>query len=146
MCIDKGIKIVDIPDFVYELSKNPIPFSSKALTTGKDVKSVMALGKDFHYEQEVKYNKVSFDKDLPQQIRDNLYEFQKKGIEFGVSRFGRVLLGDEMGVGKTIQALSIAYIYKKDWPLLIVAPSSLRYTWKDEIIKWIPTLKGDKDI
>ena len=51
-----------------------------------------------------------------------------------------------MGIGKTIQALSIAYIYKKDWPLLIVAPSSLRYTWKDEITKWIPTLNGEKDI
>ena len=27
-----------------------------------------------------------------------------------------------------------------------MAPSSLRYTWKDEIMKWIPTLSGDKDI
>lgn len=102
MCIDKGVKVVDIPDFVYELSKNPIPFTCKAKTTGKDVKSVMGIGKEFNYEQEVKYNKVQFEKDLPQQIRENLYEFQKKGIEFGVSRFGRVLLGDEMGVGKTI--------------------------------------------
>jgi SNF2 family DNA or RNA helicase len=51
-----------------------------------------------------------------------------------------------MGVGKTIQALSIAYIYKNDWPLLIIAPSSLRYTWKEEIKKWIPTINADKDI
>jgi SWI/SNF-related matrix-associated actin-dependent regulator of chromatin subfamily A-like protein 1 len=51
-----------------------------------------------------------------------------------------------MGVGKTIQALSIAYIYKSDWPLLIIAPSSLRHTWKDEITKWIPTLDSSKDI
>jgi SNF2 family DNA or RNA helicase len=51
-----------------------------------------------------------------------------------------------MGVGKTIQALSIAYIYKNDWPLLIVAPSSIRYTWKDEIVKWMPNINGDKDI
>ncbi len=51
-----------------------------------------------------------------------------------------------MGVGKTIQALSIAYIYKTDWPLLIITPSSLRYTWKDEIAKWITTLNPEKDI
>jgi SWI/SNF-related matrix-associated actin-dependent regulator 1 of chromatin subfamily A len=51
-----------------------------------------------------------------------------------------------MGVGKTIQALSIAYIYKNDWPLLIIAPSSLRYTWKEEIKKWIPTINAEKDI
>lgn len=79
-------------------------------------------------------------------MKENLYEFQKKGVEFGLSRFGRVLLGDEMGVGKTIQALAICYIYKQDWPLLIIAPSSLRYTWKDEITKWIPSLNSKKDI
>jgi len=37
-------------------------------------------------------------------------------------------------------------MYKGDWPLLIIAPSSLRYTWKDEISKWIPTLNPEKDI
>ena len=26
-CIENGIKIVEIPDFVYELSKNTVPFS-----------------------------------------------------------------------------------------------------------------------
>jgi len=30
-----------------------------------------------------------------------------------------------MGVGKTIEALGIAYIYKDDWPLLIICPASL---------------------
>jgi SWI/SNF-related matrix-associated actin-dependent regulator 1 of chromatin subfamily A len=29
---------------------------------------------------------------------------------------------------------------------LIVAPSSIRYTWKDEIAKWIPTINSEKDI
>lgn len=94
---------------------------------------VSGVGKDFNYEKEIKYQKLSIEKDLPDKIKESLYDFQKKGIEFGISRFGRVLIGDEMGVGKTIQALSIAYLYKKDWPLLILAPSSLRYTWKDEI-------------
>ena len=106
----------------------------------------MAYGKEFNYEKEQKYQKYSLDEHLPAKMKENLYVFQKKGVEFGLSRFGRVLLGDEMGVGKTIQALAISYIYKQDWPLLIIAPSSLRYTWKDEITKWIPTLSGTKDI
>ena len=146
ICIDRGIKVVDIPDFVYELAKNTIPFAGKPLTSAKDIKAIVTLGKDFHYEQEKKSANFSVEKDLPEKIKNSIYEFQKKGIEFGISRFGRVLLGDEMGVGKTIQALAIAYVYKNDWPLLIVAPSSLRYTWKDEIAKWIPTLNPDKDI
>ena len=40
--------------------------------------------------------------DLPEEFSKNLYEFQKEGIAFGLSRFGRMMLGDEMGVGKTI--------------------------------------------
>ena len=46
-----------------------------------------------------------------------------------------------MGVGKTIQAIGIAYLYKMDWPLLIVTPSSLKFTWRDELLKWLPTLR-----
>ena len=45
-----------------------------------------------------------------------------------------------MGVGKTIQALGVMSLYKEDWPLLIICPSSLRYTWRDEINKWVGKL------
>jgi len=56
----------------------------------------------------------------------SLFQFQKEGICFGVSREGRVLIADDMGLGKTIQALGIAHYYRNDWPLLIVAPSSMK--------------------
>lgn len=80
---------------------------------------------------------------LPEKMQKDLYEFQKKGILYGVERFGRLLLGDEMGVGKTIQAIGIMYIFKMDWPLMIFCPSSLKYTWRDEFLQWIPTIKKD---
>jgi hypothetical protein len=41
MCIDKGIKIADIPEFVYDLSKNSIPFSAKSKYNNKDIKAVV---------------------------------------------------------------------------------------------------------
>ena len=47
----------------------------------------------------------------------------------------------QMGLGKTIQAISIAKIYEHEWPLLIITPSSLRLVWRDELIKWLPDLK-----
>lgn len=53
------------------------------------------------------------------------------------------MLGDEMGVGKTIQAISIAYLFKRDWPVLIITPSSLKYSWRDEIMTWIDTIKPE---
>lgn len=51
------------------------------------------------------------------------------------------MLGDEMGVGKTIQAIGIMHLYKIDWPLLIICPSSLKYSWRDEILKWAPSIQ-----
>jgi SWI/SNF-related matrix-associated actin-dependent regulator of chromatin subfamily A-like protein 1 len=46
-------------------------------------------------------------------------------------------LGDEMGVGKTVQAISVAYLYRKDWPVLVIVPSSLKHVWKEEILRWL---------
>jgi SWI/SNF-related matrix-associated actin-dependent regulator 1 of chromatin subfamily A len=42
-----------------------------------------------------------------------------------------------MGVGKTIQAISLAYIYRDSWPVLIVCPGSMKYLWKGEIRTWL---------
>jgi SWI/SNF-related matrix-associated actin-dependent regulator 1 of chromatin subfamily A len=80
---------------------------------------------------------------LPDKMKKSLYQFQKEGVFFGARNFGRILLGDEMGVGKTIQAIAIMYLFKAEWPLLILCPSSLKYTWRDELMNWLPTLKSD---
>lgn len=74
---------------------------------------------------------------LPEFLNKTLMPFQRIGIEFALSRRGRVLIGDEMGLGKTVQALAVAHVYKADWPLLIVCPSSLRINWREELVKWL---------
>jgi hypothetical protein len=38
---------------------------------------------------------------LPKIMLEKMYLFQIQGIEFGLQKYGRFLLGDEMGVGKT---------------------------------------------
>ncbi|XP_041056971.1 DNA annealing helicase and endonuclease ZRANB3 isoform X1 [Carcharodon carcharias] len=74
---------------------------------------------------------------LPEKLNQRLLPFQKEGIKFAIERNGRCMIADEMGLGKTIQAIAVAYFYKKEWPLLIVVPSSLKYPWIEEIEKWI---------
>lgn len=56
---------------------------------------------------------------------------------FAVSKQGRLLLADDMGLGKTVQAICIAAYYRNEWPLLVVAPSSVRFTWAE-----VKTLRG----
>ncbi|NXJ15347.1 ZRAB3 endonuclease, partial [Odontophorus gujanensis] len=80
---------------------------------------------------------------LPERLRKKLLPFQEEGIVFALQRSGRCMIADEMGLGKTIQAIAISYYYRKEWPLLIVVPSSLRYPWVDEMEKWIPELSPD---
>ncbi|XP_025420462.1 SWI/SNF-related matrix-associated actin-dependent regulator of chromatin subfamily A-like protein 1 isoform X1 [Sipha flava] len=69
-----------------------------------------------------------------------LFPFQKIGIQFGVSKKGRCIIADDMGLGKTIQAIGIVKYYLNDFPLLIVCPSSMRYTWEEEIRLKMPNI------
>lgn len=55
----------------------------------------------------------------------------------------RVLIWSvQMGLGKTVQAIAVAYAYRQEWPLLVMVPSSLKYTWIEELEKWIPELQA----
>ena len=90
----------------------------------------------FRYERD--YEMGLTPKDIPETLRTHLFPFQHAGVAFGIKRFGRFLLGDEMGVGKTIQALAVASVYIQDWPMLIICPKSLKLTWRDEIRRWLP--------
>ncbi|CAB1346838.1 unnamed protein product [Coregonus sp. 'balchen'] len=56
---------------------------------------------------------------------------------------GRLLLADDMGLGKTVQAICIAAYYRKEWPLLVVAPSSVRFTWAEAFRRWLPSVQPD---
>ena len=61
---------------------------------------------DEDFNKSINYPKNDTQKDikeiLPKMFWEKLYEFQKEGISFAIKQHGRVLIGDEMGVGKTI--------------------------------------------
>ncbi|XP_017390434.1 SWI/SNF-related matrix-associated actin-dependent regulator of chromatin subfamily A-like protein 1 [Cebus imitator] len=73
----------------------------------------------------------------------NLMPFQRAGVNFAIAKGGRLLLADDMGLGKTIQAICIAAFYRKEWPLLVVVPSSVRFTWEQAFLRWLPSLSPD---
>ncbi|XP_035487028.2 DNA annealing helicase and endonuclease ZRANB3 isoform X2 [Scophthalmus maximus] len=81
---------------------------------------------------------------LPPKLLQRLMPFQREGVEFALSRDGRCMIADEMGLGKTVQAIAVACAFRREWPLLVVVPSSLKYPWIEELERWIPELQpGD---
>ena len=59
-------------------------------------------------------------------LQNTLMPFQREGVIYGLKKKGRVLIADEMGLGKTLQAISLSAVYRDEWPVLVVCPSSVR--------------------
>lgn len=66
-----------------------------------------------------------------------LFDEQRAGIEYALGVNGRLIIGDEPGVGKTAQALGI--LNELDaFPAYLIVPGSLRLNWKREAARALP--------
>lgn len=83
---------------------------------------------------------------MPRSLFNALLPFQREGVSFGIRKNARVLIADEMGVGKTLQGIALASCYQETWPLLIIVPAALRLMWAEELEKWLPALVRPGDI
>ena len=87
-------------------------------------------------EEDVKALSQKLDDNIPPHLE--LFPFQKVGVAFIEASNGKCLIGDEMGIGKTIQALGYAAIHRSSRPCIVFAPANVKYNWKQEIEKWLP--------
>lgn len=74
---------------------------------------------------------------LKKLLKVPLYPYQAEGALFAV-RAGRALIGDEIGLGKTIQAIAAAEILSRHFgvtKVLVICPTSLKYQWQSEIAR-----------
>lgn len=71
---------------------------------------------------------------LKHNLRVEPYEYQKEGILFGLDR-RRLLIGDEPGLGKTLQSIGIVDTAAA-YPCLVICPSSLKINWQREFEKF----------
>lgn len=72
--------------------------------------------------------------ELHHNLRIEPYEYQKDGIRFGLDR-RRLLIGDEPGLGKTLQSIGIVDTAAA-YPCLVICPSSLKINWQREFEKF----------
>lgn len=79
-------------------------------------------------------------------IWNHMMDYQQEGVRECLLKGGRVLLADEMGLGKTIQALAVSLAYVDSWPVLVICPASLLFTWLDQIQQWLYPVVSNKDI
>lgn len=68
----------------------------------------------------------------------DLYPFQYVGVRFAQLANGRCLIGDDMGVGKTIQAIAHIALNEDIGPALVVCPASVKFNWQKELNTWLP--------
>lgn len=74
-------------------------------------------------------------------LKGTLYPFQNVGVGFIESKNGRALVADEMGTGKSIEALAYLQLHRDKIPVIIVVPASLKLNWKKEAETWLPNPK-----
>ncbi len=64
----------------------------------------------------------------------DLYDFQKTGVDF-LSRARSALLADDVGTGKTCQAIHGCQQVGA-LSVLVICTASIKYNWKKEAVKW----------
>jgi len=67
-----------------------------------------------------------------------LYPFQYVGVHFAEMAGGRALIGDHMGLGKSITSLAYMALHQEALPCLVLSPANVKYNWVKEIQDWLP--------
>lgn len=72
--------------------------------------------------------------DLHHNLKVEPYPYQRDGILFGLEH-QRVIIGDEPGLGKTLQSIGVADCANA-YPCLVICPASLKINWQREFEKF----------
>lgn len=112
------IDIDPIPDFLLE----NIVAVPREMVTNPNVVSEMEL-KFVEFVESPVYSKLA--------------DFQKEGVRLGIERRGRILYGNETGLGVWEQSLALASVYQDEWPALIMCDKSMCATWKNMLISFL---------
>jgi superfamily II DNA or RNA helicase len=88
----------------------------------------------YHLSQEARAGLAEFR--IPSDFRNRLFEFQKAAVKIAahhLNKRGGVLIGDVVGLGKTLMAAAVARIFEDDHLLetLIICPKNLVPMWED---------------
>jgi SNF2 family DNA or RNA helicase len=82
---------------------------------------------------------------VPSTLKAVLRDYQLTGFRWmmKLSHWGAgACLADDMGIGKTIQALAVILAKAAQGPSLVIAPTSVCFNWQEEMDRFTPTLSA----
>jgi superfamily II DNA or RNA helicase len=93
----------------------------------------------YHLSQEARAGISEFK--IPTIFGEKLFEFQRAAVKIAahhINKRGGVLIGDVVGLGKTLMASAVARIFEDDQNLetLIICPKNLQEMWRDYKIRY----------
>lgn len=88
----------------------------------------------YHLSQEARAGLAEFR--IPRDFGNRLFAFQTAAVKIAahhLNKRGGVLIGDVVGLGKTLMATALARIFEDDYGLetLIICPKNLKQMWED---------------
>ena len=88
----------------------------------------------YHLSQEARAGLTEFQ--IPRDFQNKLFEFQIAAVKIAAHHLNRrrgVLIGDVVGLGKTLMGTALARIQEDDWDIqtLIICPKNLVNMWED---------------
>ena len=93
----------------------------------------------YHLAQEARAGLAEFK--MPSDLPDKLFDYQTAAVKIAahhLNKRGGVLLGDVVGLGKTVMASTLIRIFQDDynWQTLILCPKNLVSMWKDYVHRY----------
>jgi len=87
----------------------------------------------YHLSREARAGLTEFT--IPRRLRDELFEFQTAAVKIAarhLNRRGGVLIGDVVGLGKTLMGTALAKVFEEDYSIetLIICPKNLVKMWE----------------
>ena len=119
-CVDISQELVEIIDESWASEKMIPPY-------------YIYLKMAYHLSREARAGLTEFT--IPRRLRDELFDFQTAAVKIAarhLNRRGGVLIGDVVGLGKTLMGTALAKVFEEDYSIetLMICPKNLVKMWE----------------
>jgi superfamily II DNA or RNA helicase len=131
-CLDVSEELAQVIDSSWAREETPLPYH-------------IYLKIAYHLSQEARAGLSEFR--IPRDFGNRLFEFQAAAVKIAAHHLNKrsgVLIGDVVGLGKTLMATALARIFQDDHSTetLIICPKNLAPMWQDYVERYRLIAKG----